>query len=527
VKFTFSDTFTVDTSLEPWKSEGLRVGFFANPGAGKSWTCALLVEQWLDQGGTVVVFEPRAEWHTLKQRYPVQVVGGPFLQDVPLVDGEPGLYAKVVVEQGVSLVIYTGDIQDEEKLVSFVAEFVARLLRLEEQYHRPVLVVIEETQEYAPRTSQGHIAPPWVYNRMIKALKDCFTQGRKLNVCPVAISQRPQEVNFTIRQLCNLVWFGGFSAQDAKYLDTEVFAPFRRNGVDVSAQDLLGVPSGQWLVITGRTTTHLKVTEKRKTQHGADTPTLEYVQPVSESLQKVVSDLGHQLQAMLEKRAAEESELEKAKRRIRELTTQVQDLEGKVKLGLDLRALLQAPDGLDEADVKRRILAVEERYEKQVRDLEQANVELRQQIPALEELRQVNEKLKDQVSKFTALEDLLRSIVEPLIPVSPAISDEAIERIVEAKIQKLASKQRRQVGRSGETGMPWVDMWLPKLGSAERKIVMLLAQKFPLALTKSQVALGCGLSVNGGHFIGSLSSLVKWKLVERIGDSYKLAEAPA
>jgi len=106
------------------------------------------------------------------------------------------------------------------------------------------------------------------------------------------------------------------------------------------------------------------------------------------------------------------------------------------------------------------------------------------------------------------------------------ISEETVDRIVEARLQKLSSKQRRQIAGSGETGMPWVDMWLPKLGSAERKIVLLLAQKFPLALTRGQVALGCGLSVNGGYFTGSPSNLVKWKLVERIGDSYKLAEAP-
>lgn len=398
MRFRFSDSFTIDTSEEPWKSEGLRVGFFANPGAGKSYTAALLVEQWLDQGGTVVIFEPRAEWHTLKQGYPVQVVGGPFNQDVPLVASEPRLYAEAVAERGVSMVFYTGDVEDEEELVKFVTSFINRLLRLQEKVHRPVLLVLEETQEYAPRTPSGHIAAPWVYNRMIKALKDCFTQGRKLNVCPVAISQRPQEVNFTIRQLCNLSWFGGFSAQDVGYLDKEVFVHFRRNGVEVSARDLLGVPSGEWLVIVGRQTHRVKVTEKRGTPHGADTPTLEYVQPVSDDVKQAVSKLGEQLKAMLAKRAAEQSELEKAKRRIRSLERKVEELQEQVKLGVNLRQLLQqsAGNGLSERELKKRVNQVSKQFERQIAKLEKR---LEEKDEEVEELQESIEKLRKNLAK--------------------------------------------------------------------------------------------------------------------------------
>lgn len=532
MRFKFSDSLVVDTSEEPWRSEGLRGGLYANPGAGKSFTAALLVEQWLDQGGTIVIFQPRAEWHTLKQRYPVQVVGGPFLQDVPLVASEPALYARAVVEQGISMVFYTGDVEDEERLVEFITGFIRTTLRLEEQYHRPLLLVLEETQEYAPRSPSGHVAPPWVYNRMIKALKDCFTQGRKLNVCPVAISQRPQEVNFTIRQLANLVWFGGFSAQDVSYLDKEVFAPYRQKGVEVSAKDLLEVPTGEWLVIAGKKTQRVKVTEKRKTPHGADTPTLDYVQPVTEEVQKAVSALGEQLKAMLEKRTAEESELEKAKRRIRDLEKQVEDLQGKVKLGLDLRALLQAQNGAGDEELRRKLVEAEEKHQKEIQELQGTITVLKGQLGEIEGLREENQRLSDQVAKYGVLEDFFRDLIAPMIPQAPEssstqVSEEVIEAVVDHKLQKLTSAQRRSIASASDTGIPWVDMWLPKLGPAERKIVKFLASKFPLALTKSQIALGTGLTAGGGHFSGSLSNLVKWRLVERSGDSYKLAEAPA
>lgn len=414
MRFKFSDAFTVDTAEEPWKSEGLRVGFFANPGAGKSFNAALLIEQWLDQGGTVIIFEPRAEWHTLKQGYPVQVVGGPFNQDVPLVASEPRLYAEAVVEQGISMVFYTGDIEDEELLVKFVTSFINRLLRLQEKVHRPILLVLEETQEYAPRTPSGHIAPPWVYNRMIKVLKDCFTQGRKLNICPVAISQRPQEVNFTIRQLCNLAWFGGFSAQDIGYLDKEVFVHFRRNGVEVSARDLLGVPSGEWLVIVGRRTHRVKVTEKRKTPHGADTPTLEYVKPVSSDIKDAVSELGEKLKEMLEKRAAEESELKKAKRKIRTLERKVEDLEGKVKLGVDLKEILQgSANDVSEKEMKQKLKQVGRQYEKHIGEIEK---QVSERDVAIEgrnrEINKIKEELVRRHDEIAALKEGRKDFVE-------------------------------------------------------------------------------------------------------------------
>ncbi len=432
MKFSFSRDFMIDTSEEPWRSEGLRTGVYANPGAGKSYTVALLVEQWLDQGGTVVVFEPRAEWHTLRQHYPIQVVGGPFLQDVPLVASESALYARVVVEQGVSLVFYTGDIEDEEKLVEFTTKFIQQVLRLQEKHHRPLLLVVEEAQEFSPRSAQGHIAPPWVYSRMTKAFKDCFTQGRKLNICPVAISQRPQEVNFTIRQLANLVWFGGFSAQDVGYLDKEVFAHFRKNGVDVKAQDLLGVGRGEWLVIVGKRTHKVKVTEKRKTPHGADTPTLDYVQPVGEEVQRAVSALGEQLKAMLEKRAVEESELEKSKHRVRDLEKEVEDLQGKIKLGRDLRTLLQPQNGTD--------------HLKELEELQSTIKGFKAEADAKgRQVNELSETLKSVKAELNLAQELLKAYTG---------LDQAVRALVESNIELLLPKH---LPNSGESPQPLSD----------------------------------------------------------------------
>jgi len=511
LRFRFSDSFAIDTGEEPWRSKGLRIAIFSDPGGGKSYTAAVLVEQWLDQGGTVVIFQPRAEWHTLKERYPVQVVGGPRNQDVPLVASAPRLYAQAVVEHGVSMAIYTSDIKDEEELVKFVRTFIDELLTLQEIHHRPILLVLEEAHEYCPRTPSGHLAPPWVYNRMIKILKDCYQQGRKLNVCPVVMSQRPQEVNYTIRQLCNLTWFGSFSQQDATYLDREVFAPYRKRGVDVKADNLVGIPTGEWMVIIGRQIHRVTVTEKRKTPHGADTPDLKYSAPVTGNVRKAVSELGAKLKEALEKQRAEKSELEKARRKIRELESQVEELRDQAKLRINLREIFQqsAGGGISEAELKQ----LSDQYEQRIRHLESENTSLKTEISSLSQ----------KLERYGALETLIRDIVTPMIP---PLDERKIEAIVDRKLKAPPARRRRTRAPAQETSIPWINVWLPKVGTAEQKILRFMAAKYPLKMTKSQIAIGVGLTAKGGYFTGALNNLVKWKLIVKDGDNYRLAEGP-
>ena len=160
-------------------------------------------------------------------------------------------------------------------MVNWVSQFIQRLLTYQETQKRPILLILEEAQEYAPRSASGHVAPPWVYNRMIKAFKDCFTQGRKLNIIAIASSQRPQELNFTIRQLANLTFYGKFSDQDIGYVDKECLKYVRKRGIEIDASRLVELSLGEWLVIAAKRTRFITVTTPRLTKHGAETPRLE------------------------------------------------------------------------------------------------------------------------------------------------------------------------------------------------------------------------------------------------------------
>ena len=341
MKFRFSPDFVIDSDAEPFCREGLRIGNLGGPGSGKSHNNALLIEQFLTQGGTVVIFQPRDEYYTLKEKFDILSVGGVHAKDIDFALTSPATYAKAVVENGISMIFYTSDVEDEDKLVDWVSRFFQAIMKLEEVYHRPLMVIPEESHEYLPNNPKGHVCAPWTYNRMIKAFKDLSTQGRKLNIIAVVSSQRPQEVNFTIRQLCNVTFYGKFGSQDIKYIDKECLTYVRKLGVEIESEKLVQLSKGEWLVIQGSQSRFIMVTEPRLTKHGADTPNLEYVAPRASAVKQTVDDLAKSIMDALAKEQAEGSELEKIKRKLRDMEKKLEESEKKANIKLNLQEMMK------------------------------------------------------------------------------------------------------------------------------------------------------------------------------------------
>jgi len=404
MKFRFSKDLVVNSDVEPWRREGLRIAMLGGPGSGKSWNNSLVAEQFLAQGGTAVIFQPRDEYFTLKEKFDVLSVGGVHAKDMDFVLTKPSMYAKAVVHDGISMVFYTSG-QDEEKLVNWVSRFIQRLLTYQETQKRPILLILEEAQEYAPRSASGHVAPPWVYNRMIKAFKDCFTQGRKLNIIAVASSQRPQELNFTIRQLANLTFYGKFSDQDIGYVDKECLKYVRKRGIEIDASRLVELGLGEWLVIAAKRTRFITVTEPRLTKHGAETPRLEYVAPRTTQVKKTIDQLSKTLMEAVQKEEAEKSEIEKAKRKIRDLEKKLGAAEEKARIKLSVKEMLQA--GSEPAELAEKLATAEEektRLEQEIKDQRLVIADLEGRVKLLE--------------KFELFDQALTGLIEAKLPAS-------------------------------------------------------------------------------------------------------------
>jgi len=330
VKFRLSETFVIDTDSPPWKTEGLRIGLWGGSGSGKSSTAALFAEQFLTQGGTVVIFEPRAEYHTLKEKWDIVVCGGPYAKDIDFIPTSPSTYAKAVIEQGVSVVFYTTDVEDETKLIEFISRFLYYLLKYNETVKRPIMLIVEETHEYAPMSTKGRVSPPWVFSRMIKSFKTASIDARKLNIVPIALSPRPQEVNFTIRQLCNLTFYGKFSPQDVHYIESQCLKYYDHSFY--RGKDLLDLNTGQFAVITSGQTLPLQtITQPRLTKHGAETPKLTYIAPHKEETKNAVDSLTKTITDALERERQEETELERVKKQLADAIKDSEEKDSRIR----------------------------------------------------------------------------------------------------------------------------------------------------------------------------------------------------
>jgi hypothetical protein len=325
LKFVFNG-FTVDCEAEPWRSEGVRIAFYSAPGTGKSYTvAACVIEPFLEQGGTVVIFEPRSEWHTLRERYSVITVGGPF-KDVPLAVDQARVYADAIVEHGVSMVFDFSETEDKD-LVRFAAELLARLYTLQNVRRRPLLIFLEEMAEYAPLRTTGRTVEPWIYDRMKSRIVKIATQGRPLGFNLAFTSQRPAQLDFTVRMMANLSLYGKFHPRDLSDL-REVLKSY---DAPVKPEQCVNMPKGCWLAISAGEAKLITITAKRKTTHGADTPTLRTVAPIPEKAKAAVEELAAAIEKTLDRQREEESELEKAKQRIHELEAELAEAKKEIE----------------------------------------------------------------------------------------------------------------------------------------------------------------------------------------------------
>lgn len=466
MKFQFSEDLIVDTEQEPWKSEGLRVAFYSAPGTRKSYTAAAcVVEPFLDAGGTVVIFQPRSEWHTLKQRYgSVVVVGGPF-QDIPLAVKHAKVYAEAIVLKGVSMVFDFSNI-DEADLVPFAAELLIRIYTLENVTRRPILIVPEETSEYAPFNTKGKTVPPWIYDRMTGRLVKLATQGRPLGIMLSIISQRPAQLNYTVRMMCNLSFYGKFHPKDLSDIE-EVLNPYKKRGINPRelADKCVNMPHGQWLAITGEAVTQVAIDAKRLTPHGADTPTLTTTAAPTQETQETMQDLAKSIKELIEQEEVEESQVTKLQKDILDLNKQHdQDIKKIEELGTALTVA--------------------------------GAIKITQ--PEVSEA-QIQEKVKErEIALVKALKGEVDELFEHYIP--------------------QQSTTQQTVAQHNTSSV--YEVWAPKLAHAAKRILKLLAiDKKGLHMTKREIAVALGYKANGGSFNGGIATLKRNHLIKSDGNT--------
>ena len=398
----------------------------------------------------------------MKQCFNVIVVGGPF-QDIPLATNHAKVYAESVVKHGVSMVFDFTETEDEQ-LVGFAAEFLARLFTLENVVRRPILLFFEELSEYCPFSSKGKLVPPWIYERMASRIVKIATQGRSLGINMVATSQRPAQLNFTVRMMMNLSLYGKFHPKDLNDIK-EVLSSYKlQTSVRETAQKCIDMPHGHWLAITSAQATYTKIDVKRVSPHGADTPKIEYVAPMTSEVQETVNNLAETIKSVLQKEKEEETEIVKLKKRIIELNQKLVEKE--------------------------------------------------------EENRQLSIALKVKGSEAP------EKIVEK-VGIDPEALRTFMKRLRDGLIETFDRETDSFLGikeltfKRTEVNENVVDMWLQKLPTPmSKKVFKFLVDHKGMKFTKSQLGLQTGYSSSSGSFNSTLSLLKRNNLVKTDGESF-------
>lgn len=171
----------------------------ANSGGGKSGLIRRLLE--VTHGHVQhLVLDPEDEFYTLRERFDYVIAGGDGGDAPATVAGAPAL-ARAALANGFSLIAQINDLG--EGAADFIAAFCDALISAPREQWRPLLVVIDEAQRFAPSTG-GSVAT--------SALKNLLQRGRKRGFTAVVASTRVSELHPGVRGLCRN-WMLGLVGQ--------------------------------------------------------------------------------------------------------------------------------------------------------------------------------------------------------------------------------------------------------------------------------------------------------------------------
>ncbi len=197
------------------KLVGTHACVVANSGGGKSGLIRRLLET---THGRIqhIVLDVEDEFYTLRQRFDYVIAGGEG-GDAPAAPANAAQLAQATLEHGFSLIAQLNDL-GADGAPEFVGAFLGALMAAPRDLWRPVLVVIDETQRFAPR--QGDTAASG-------AVKDLLARGRKRGFTGVLASQSLPEIDPRVRGLTNNWLLGrAGTSLDRKTVAAELgFAP--------------------------------------------------------------------------------------------------------------------------------------------------------------------------------------------------------------------------------------------------------------------------------------------------------------
>ena len=194
---TMADGMDLDLDLEALVGSHLVVA--ANSGGGKSGAIRKLLETTYGRVQHIIL-DAEDEFYTLRERFDYVIAGGDGA-DAPATLANAAGLATSALEHDFSLVAQINDLGDDAP--AFIATFLDALIAAPQRLWRPLLVVIDEAQRFAPSGASSEAT------RAIKAL---LQRGRKRGFTAILASTRVSELHPGVRGLANN-WMLGLVGQ--------------------------------------------------------------------------------------------------------------------------------------------------------------------------------------------------------------------------------------------------------------------------------------------------------------------------
>jgi uncharacterized protein len=465
----------------------------AKRGVGKTYTALVMVEEMLKAGLQVVVADPvgvcwglRSSADGRRPGHPITVFGGER-GDVPLEVAAGEVVADFLIESGQPAVLDLSLMRKGEQ-TRFMTDFAERL------YHRnrrPLHLLLDEADAFAPqRPMKGQ-------ERMLGAVEDLVRRGRARGIGLTLVTQRSAVLNKDVlTQVEVLVALRTIAPQDRAAIDEWI----KVHGTPAEREQLMSslpsLPVGDawfwspgWLDLFKRV--HVR---QRETFDSSATPQVGSKPQAPRELAEVdLERLREKLAATIEKAKADDP---------RELRRRIAELDHKLRQAAVAEAKVERVEVPAVNSGQLMTLAEEVgRLEKSLTALAEITSSLKESIARVQPQRQA------------APAGATRPT--PQAGKSPAYYSENLPSRP-TPVRKAQSQQPPKASANGHAGV--------QLRAGERKLLQVLAQRYPTKFTRAQLGTLAGFTPSGGTFGTYFGVLKRHGLLSDSGGEVTITE---
>ena len=530
----------------------------ANSGGGKSWLLRLIAER---AGIQTIVLDNEGEFASLREAVDVLLVGASG--ELPANPRHAALLARRLIEYKVSAVIDLYELKLAERR-RFVKLFLESLIHLPRDLWRPTLVILDEAHIYCPERGSGEA-------ESTEAVIGLMSQGRKRGYAGIIATQRLSKLHKDAAAEANNViigrtWLDADQARAGDALGLSKADRLKLRDLGQGVFYAFGPALGQPGVV------HFRSDKVRTTHPRPGQRHLLTAPAPSRAIRGVLgkfADLPHEAEEEIRG-------LDEARRRVAELERQIKSFKGAgAARQIDQVAIERAV----KVAVERERVVWRQKLEQgtaRFRRIVAAAAVAGQSLGKLKELLEDTERewlsppaavvapdfstnhrpdrvtgpVSDRVTSAESLDEPLKlSSGERRILTALAQHPQGRSKVQVAVLTGYAAtgggfnnylgalRSRRLIEGDGdrltitETGIQALDSWEPlptgsaliaywrgRLRKAERLILETLAQVYPAALSKEEIAEQAGYEANGGGFNNALGRLRTLELVQGRGE---------